>query len=192
MLNIQDKSSVAIVGYKDATITQEFAWWIGKYSPVTIVEPDNLILDDSCAYIVSITRDKQKRNVVINQLQGQAFATFIHDTVVTHGDFKIGKGSFVGPNASIYFDAVIGPHCIIGPYSMISHRACIGTSTILHPGTMIAGTTNIGSNCLLGMRSTVLDKITICDNVVIGAGAMITKDISAPGHYVGSPARKVS
>jgi UDP-3-O-[3-hydroxymyristoyl] glucosamine N-acyltransferase len=56
---------------------------------------------------------------------------------------------------------------------------------------MIAGSTNIGKYCLLGIRSTVIDKLEICDNVVVGAGSLVTKNITAPGNYVGSPARKV-
>ena len=32
---------------------------------------------------------------------------------------------------------------------------------------------------------------TICDNAVIGAGAVVTKDITEPGTYVGIPARKI-
>jgi len=30
---------------------------------------------------------------------------------------------------------------------------------------------------------------TICDHAVIGAGAVVTKDITEPGIYVGNPAR---
>jgi len=31
--------------------------------------------------------------------------------------------------------------------------------------------------------------VTICDHVAVGAGAVITKDITEPGFYVGNPAR---
>jgi hypothetical protein len=31
----------------------------------------------------------------------------------------------------------------------------------------------------------------ICDNVVIGAGAVVTKDISKAGIYVGNPAKLI-
>jgi serine acetyltransferase len=37
-------------------------------------------------------------------------------------------------------------------------------------------------------NATVLP-VTICDHVVIGAGAVVTKDITVPGFYVGNPAR---
>jgi acetyltransferase-like isoleucine patch superfamily enzyme len=31
--------------------------------------------------------------------------------------------------------------------------------------------------------------VTICDRAVIGAGAVVTKNITEPGIYVGNPAR---
>jgi acetyltransferase-like isoleucine patch superfamily enzyme len=34
--------------------------------------------------------------------------------------------------------------------------------------------------------------VRIADDVVIGAGAVVTKDITAPGTYAGNPARLLS
>jgi len=34
--------------------------------------------------------------------------------------------------------------------------------------------------------------VSICDDVVIGAGAVVTKDITEPGTYVGNPTRKLN
>ena len=48
--------------------------------------------------------------------------------------------------------------------------------------------TRIGNNVSIGTNATILP-VTICDNVVVGAGAVVTKDISNPGIYVGNPAR---
>jgi carbonic anhydrase/acetyltransferase-like protein (isoleucine patch superfamily) len=193
MLDTQGKEHVVIVGYKAATITHEFKWFMDGHTDgfVTVVEPIDLEPKSNVAYIISITQDKEERKRVINQLQGHAFATFVHDSVVTHGECTIGEGAFIGPNSSIFFGATIGPHCIIGPYSMVSHRAKLGTSTMLHPGTMIAGSTTIGDYCMFGMRSTVLDKLTICDDVFVGASSLVSKNIDVPGNYVGYPCRKV-
>jgi acetyltransferase-like isoleucine patch superfamily enzyme len=40
----------------------------------------------------------------------------------------------------------------------------------------------------IGTNATVLP-VMICDNVVIGAGAVVTKNITESGIYVGNPAR---
>lgn len=192
MLDTQDKNNVTIVGYKQATLTQEYAWWIGQECKhINIVEPDNLIPSDDTAYIISITKDSHERINVIERLKNKLFAKFIHASAVFHGTSKVGNGTFIGPNVSLFFNCNIGDHCIIGPYSMISHATTIGTSNIVHPGTIIAGSCTVGDYCLFGMRSTVIDKITIANGVQIVAGALVTKDITEPGKYVGSPARKV-
>ena len=46
----------------------------------------------------------------------------------------------------------------------------------------------IGNRVSVGTNATILP-VTICDDVVIGAGAVVTKDITEPGIYVGNPAR---
>jgi acetyltransferase-like isoleucine patch superfamily enzyme len=49
--------------------------------------------------------------------------------------------------------------------------------------------TKIGDNVSIGSNVTILP-VCICDNVVIGAGAVVTKDITETGVYVGNPAKK--
>ena len=50
--------------------------------------------------------------------------------------------------------------------------------------------THIGNRVSIGSNATLLP-VSICDDVVIGAGAVVTKDITEKGVYVGNPARKV-
>jgi acetyltransferase-like isoleucine patch superfamily enzyme len=50
--------------------------------------------------------------------------------------------------------------------------------------------TKIGNHVSIGSNATILP-VTICDNVVIGAGAVVTKNITEPGVYVGNPAKKI-
>jgi acetyltransferase-like isoleucine patch superfamily enzyme len=48
--------------------------------------------------------------------------------------------------------------------------------------------TRLGNRVSIGTNATILP-VTICDQVVIGAGAVVTKDITQSGIYVGNPAR---
>ena len=48
--------------------------------------------------------------------------------------------------------------------------------------------TKLGSNVSVGSNATILP-VSICDNVVIGAGAVVTKNITKSGIYVGNPAK---
>jgi acetyltransferase-like isoleucine patch superfamily enzyme len=50
--------------------------------------------------------------------------------------------------------------------------------------------TLVGNNVSIGSNATILP-VKICDNVVIGAGAVVTKDITNSGTYVGNPAKKI-
>jgi acetyltransferase-like isoleucine patch superfamily enzyme len=50
--------------------------------------------------------------------------------------------------------------------------------------------THIGNRVSIGSNATLLP-VNICDDVVIGAGAVVTKDITEKGVYVGNPARKI-
>jgi sugar O-acyltransferase (sialic acid O-acetyltransferase NeuD family) len=192
MIDTDNKNQLTIVGYSQATITQEFKWWIGQeFDNVNIVSPDKLVPDADTAYIVSITKDRVERQQVIDLLKNYSLATFIHSSVIMHGESKVMPGTCVLPNVGIFFNAVVGSHCIIAPYSMIGHSTTVGDNNIINPGTMIAGSCNIGDHCLFGIRSTIIDKLNICSDVTIGAGSLVTKHIETPGTYVGSPARRV-
>ena len=50
--------------------------------------------------------------------------------------------------------------------------------------------TRIGNKVYIGSNATLLP-VRICDDVVIGAGAVVTKDITEPGTYIGNPAKKL-
>ena len=48
--------------------------------------------------------------------------------------------------------------------------------------------TVIGNNVSIGTNATILP-VNIVDNVVIGAGAVVTKNITESGVYIGNPAK---
>lgn len=50
--------------------------------------------------------------------------------------------------------------------------------------------TSIGNHVSIGSNATILP-VNICDHAVIGAGAVVTKDIDAPGVFAGNPAVKI-
>jgi len=116
----------------------------------------------------------------------------------------IGDGSFVGPFVEIQKGVMIGKRCRIQSHSFICELVTIGDDCFISHGAMfindvfVAGgpaekpqlwrPTKLGNRVSVGTNATILP-VTICDDVVIGAGAVVTKDISVPGFYVGNPAR---
>ena len=115
----------------------------------------------------------------------------------------IGDETFVGPFVEIQKGVTIGKRCRIQSHSFICELVTIGDECFISHGAMFindpfvtggpAGkpdlwrATRLGNRVSVGTNATILP-VTICDQVVIGAGAVVTKDITAPGFYVGNPA----
>jgi acetyltransferase-like isoleucine patch superfamily enzyme len=119
----------------------------------------------------------------------------------------LGDNCFVGPFTEIQKGVVIGDRSRIQSHSFICELVTIGNDCFIGHGVMFindtfsdgapAGgdsskwkSTKIGNHVSIGSNATILP-VSICDDVVIGAGAVVTKDITEPGKYVGNPARKV-
>ncbi len=120
---------------------------------------------------------------------------------------SIGSGSFVGPFVEIQKGVVIGERTKVQSHSFICELVTIGNDCFIGHGVMFindlfseggpAGgdaskwkSTLIGNHVSIGSNATILP-ISICDHVVIGAGAVVTKNITEPGTYIGNPAKKL-
>ena len=119
-------------------------------------------------------------------------------------DCTIGDDSFIGPFVEIQKGATIGKRCRIQSHAFICDLVTIGDDCFISHGAMFindpfvtggpAGKpqlwrpTKLGNRVSIGTNATILP-VSICDQVVIGAGAVVTKDITVSGIYVGNPAR---
>ena len=119
----------------------------------------------------------------------------------------IGDDTFIGPFVEIQKDVTIGKNCRIQSHAFICELVTIGDHCFISHGAMFindlfakggpAGgdknlwkSTRIGHHVSIGTNATILP-VSICDHVVVGAGAVVTKDITEPGFYVGNPAKKI-
>ena len=120
---------------------------------------------------------------------------------------ELGDGCFVGPFVEIQKGVKVGARTRVQSHSFICELVTIGADCFIGHGVMFindafrtggpAGgdaslweATQIGDHVSIGSNATILP-VQICDHVVIGAGAVVTKDITAPGTYAGNPARKL-
>ena len=116
----------------------------------------------------------------------------------------IGDQSFVGPFVEIQRGVVIGSRCRIQSHAFICELVSIGNDCFISHGAMfindlfaIGGpakgrkdlwrSTSLGDHVSVGTNATILP-VRICSQVVIGAGAVVVRDITEPGIYVGNPA----
>ena len=110
--------------------------------------------------------------------------------------------------------AKIGEHCVVKP-SMLNTEPWLvtignhvllagGVKLITHDGAGFClsyneqktymdmwGEITIGNNVYVGTNAIILPNVHITDNVIIGAGAVVSKDITEDGVYVGVPARRI-
>jgi acetyltransferase-like isoleucine patch superfamily enzyme len=116
----------------------------------------------------------------------------------------IGDDSFIGPFVEIQKGSTIGKRCRIQSHSFICELVTIGDDCFISHGVMFINdcfrsgspssarndwrATRIGSRVSIGTNATILP-VAICDRAVVGAGAVVTRDITEPGFYVGNPAR---
>ena len=117
---------------------------------------------------------------------------------------NIDDDSFVGPFVEVQKGVQIGKRCRIQSHAFICELVTIGDDCFVSHGAMFINDlfieghpapnrslwrpTKLGNGVSIGTNATILP-VTICDKVVIGAGAVVTKDITEPGIYVGNPAR---
>jgi len=116
----------------------------------------------------------------------------------------LGDDTFVGPFVEIQRGVEIGKRCRIQSHAFICELVTIGDDCFISHGAMFINdlfveggpardqnlwaSTRLGDHVSIGTNATVLP-VTICDHVVVGAGAVVTRDITKPGIYVGNPAR---
>jgi len=117
----------------------------------------------------------------------------------------IGDDCFVGPFVEIQRDVSIGARTRVQSHSFICELVTVGTDCFIGHGVMFINDlfktggpafsdrenwlpTVLGNNVTIGSNATLLP-VSVCDGAVIGAGSVVTRDISKPGIYLGSPAK---
>ncbi len=117
---------------------------------------------------------------------------------------EFGKNCFVGPFVEIQNNVKIGDNTRISSHTFICSKVVIGNDCFIGHGVMFVNDlfkenqragdkdkylkTCIGNKVNIGSNATILP-VNICDNVTIAAGAVVTKDISISGSYIGNPAK---
>jgi UDP-perosamine 4-acetyltransferase len=59
------------------------------------------------------------------------------------------------------------------------------------PGVTISGGVTIGRFSMIGAGATVIEGRRIASECIVGAGAIVVHDLTEPGVYIGSPARRI-
>jgi sugar O-acyltransferase (sialic acid O-acetyltransferase NeuD family) len=136
----------------------------------------------------NVTRQKVQENL---ETLGAEIPVLIHPTAVIGEQVEIKNGTALMAGAIVNCCTRIGKGSIVNTGSTIDHDNVIGDFTHISPGAHLAGTVKVGLGSWIGIGSTISNNVAITDNCKIGAGALVVKDITEPGVYVGVPVRRI-
>lgn len=141
---------------------------------------------------VSISNITAGKNVTIIE-PSNIYECIIEDDVFIGPFVEIQKGVVIGRGTRIHSHSFICELVSIGEFCTIAHGVMF-INDLYSKGVPARGDkkkwvkTTIGKRVSIGSNATILP-VEICDDVVIGAGAVVTKNISVSGVYIGNPAR---
>lgn len=134
------------------------------------------------------TREKIQEKLIE---RGLNVVSLIHPGAILGIDVEIDIGSVVMAGVVINSSSRIGRGCIINTISSLDHDNKIEDYVHISPGVKMAGTVKVGKGSWIGIGSVVSNNVNICSGCKVGAGAVVVKDITEPGTYVGVPVRKI-
>ncbi len=102
-----------------------------------------------------------------------------------------GNGIFVGHQAFVGALVEVGDNVIINTKSIVEHNSIIKSHCNVAPASVILGSVTINQGAYIGASTTIKQLLHIGPFATVGAGAVVVKDITDDGVYIGVPARKL-
>ena len=120
---------------------------------------------------------------------GANVPTLIHPSAIIGACVEIGAGTAVMAGAVINPCSKLGKGVILNTCSSIDHDCVIGDYCHIAVGVHVAGTVSLGDKVWLGAGATIKNNVNVCADCIIGAGAVVVKDITDSGTYIGVPVK---
>ena len=153
---------------------------------------DVLTYKDEYKIFVGIGNNATRQKVhEMLETVGVTIPTLIHPNTVIGSEVEIGIGTVVMAGVIINCCTKIGNGCILNTGSTIDHDNTIEDFVHISPRASLAGTVKVGHGSWIGVGSVVSNNINITKGCKIGAGAVVVKDITEEGVYIGVPVRRI-
>ncbi|PYG87163.1 sugar O-acyltransferase (sialic acid O-acetyltransferase NeuD family) [Ruminiclostridium sufflavum DSM 19573] len=204
------KDKLIIIGASGhGKVAADIAIKMNKWKSIAFLDDDNAIDEalglknigktvdamkykDESEFFIAIgnntTREKIQEKFIN---EGLSMVSLIHPSAVIGFAVEIGIGTAVMAGVVINSLTKIGKGCVINTSCSIDHDNVIEDYVHISPGAKLAGTVGIGKGSWIGIGSIVSNNLNVCSDCKIGAGAVVVKNITEPGVYVGVPARKM-
>jgi sugar O-acyltransferase (sialic acid O-acetyltransferase NeuD family) len=125
------------------------------------------------------------------ETEGANIPVLVHPNAIIGRQVELGNGTVVMAGVVINCCTKIGKGCIINTGATLDHDNDIEDYVHISPGVHAAGAVKIGKRTWLGVGSIVSNNVNVTNDCMIGAGAVVIKDITEPGTYIGVPAKRV-
>lgn len=125
------------------------------------------------------------------QFSSLSFPLIVSPDAVVNEGVSGGEGALVMDGAVVNTGATIGRGAIVNTNSTVEHDVVLEDWVHVAPGATISGGVTVGRFSMIGAGATVIEGIKIMAGCVVGAGATVVQDLTEPGVYVGSPARRI-
>jgi UDP-3-O-[3-hydroxymyristoyl] glucosamine N-acyltransferase len=110
--------------------------------------------------------------------------------VVIEDDVEI--GSNVSIDRAALGSTLVKEGTKIDNLVQIAHNVVVGENNAISAQSGIAGSTTVGNNCIFAGQVGITGHIEITSGVIIGAQSGVSKGITKPGKYFGTPAKELS
>ena len=143
--------------------------------------------------LVLAVGDNIKRGVLFRSHQSNVLKeTLRHQCAHIESDVRLGVSNQIFGNTFLNAEVGLGDNNIINTGAIIEHECSVGSHNHISVGAILCGRVTLGDFCMVGAGTVIIDKVKICSHVIIGANSTVIHDITDPGTYVGSPARRVA
>ncbi len=148
------------------------------------------------AYVIAGIGSPLLRQTIVERSLERGFRqiTVIHPRTEHSQHIAVGEGVLICAGNILTTDIVLGAQVQINLACTIGHDVQLGDYTTLAPGVHVSGCVSTGKRVYIGTGAVIINgssnkPIVIEDDAVIGAGACVTKSVTAGLTVVGVPAR---
>jgi sugar O-acyltransferase (sialic acid O-acetyltransferase NeuD family) len=128
---------------------------------------------------------------VRSEVPSLSFPLIVSPDAIMNEHVSAGEGTVVMDGAIINGETRIGRGVIVNTNSTVEHDVTLADWVHVATGATISGGVVVGQFSMIGAGATVIEGTKIEAGCMVGAGAVVVHDLTEPGVYVGSPARRL-